>query len=290
MFTRIDNAPFTAGFETESYPAHTFTGADLHVIGLRRSASLKTNCFVAALHEPTSVTLGLYGGFGGTAGAPLSTPITVDLPANMMVRFLDIGLGVFPIGDFTNGVLKVTTNPTGNPPVYPGVSAFCTVENVTTTNADFRIGKASPVLDEHAFRLWVQSADEANTVFAVGPNERNRHVVYFKHPDVVECALGGGNEGALEMRLYDPENQLRAGGAGVVGFANLYTGNKGQHGEPGVLMGLNGKWRLDVQKRSGAAGDLPYALTCRAGSGFGGFEWVGRHLPVCGQPGAPACS
>ena len=280
VFTRIDNATFTSGFEAESYPAHTFTGAPVHVLGLRRvsgPSGLKTNCFASALGKATTVTLSLYN---GATGATLGTPITINIPVSQMVRVQDI----FPdVGDYSNGLLKVVTTPIGNsPPVYPGVIAFCTVENNSTRNADFRIAKAYPVYDNHVQRFWVENVDEAGVPYKVGtfPNERSRHVVYFKHPDVVECALGGGNETALEMRLYDPEGLLRAGGPGVISFTGIYTGNKGTHGQLSTALGLNGKWMLDIQGRDGTVPvNAKYTIACRSGSGHGGYEWIGRGLP-----------
>jgi len=279
IFSRIDNVSFTSGFEAESAPASTFTGANLHVIGLRRvsgASGLQTNCFVAALGEATTVTLSL---FDGATGAAMGTPITANLPIAKMARFLDI----FPeVGDYTNGRLQVTTTPIGSsPPSYPGVIAFCTVENTSTRNADFRMAKSSPVFDNHNSRLWVENVDEAGATFTTGSsagNDRNRHVVYFKHPDVVECLLGGGNEANLQMILVDPEGNEVTRAAGNVGFTGVYTGDKGQHGQPGTLLGANGKWSLDVQALNGSGLSKTYSIACRAGSGFGGHEWVGRSL------------
>ena len=285
IFSRIDNATFTSGFEAESAPAHTFTGATQNVLGLRRltgtsGIQIQTNCFVVALGEATTVTLSL---FDGVTGTPKGTSVTVNLPIAKMARFLNI----FPeVGDYSNGRLEVVTTPTGtNPQVYPGVIAYCTVENTSTRNADFRIAKASPVFDTQVQREWVENVDEAGKLFTTGatasttePGDRNRHVVYFKHPDVVECLLGGSNAANLEMILVDPEGNIVARAAGNVGFTNLYTGDKGQHGQPGTLMGENGKWSLDVQSLNASGLNKTYAIACRAGSGFGGHEWVGRNL------------
>ena len=49
------------------------------------------------------------------------------------------------------------------------------------------------------------------------------------------------------MILVDPEGTVAARAPGNVGFTNLYTGDKGEHGQPGTFMGANGKWSLDVQ-------------------------------------------
>jgi hypothetical protein len=81
------------------------------------------------------------------------------------------------------------------------------------------------------------------------------------------------------MRLYSPEGNLVAGGSGVTGFTNLYTGDKSQHGQPGVAMGVNSKWLIDVQATNVGASGRSYAIRCVSGSGHGGYEWVGRALP-----------
>ncbi len=278
-FTRVDNTARTSGFEIEGYPAHTFTGANAYVTGLRRSIGvggtpIQTNCFVSALNEATTVTLTL---LDGTSGATLGTPISVALPATQMARFLDIFGST--AGNYSNGVVRVTTTPTGF--TYPGVIAFCTVQNNTTTDADFRIAKASPVFDNHVARLVVDDHDEENTPFKTGSvstDDRNRHVVYFKHPDYIECLLGGGNEANLEILLVTPEGAVVARAAGNVGFSG-YTGDKGQHGEPGILMGANGRWSVDVQALNPSGLNATYQIGCRAGSGLGGYEWVGRNRP-----------
>ena len=127
------------------------------------ASGIQTNCFVVALGEPTTVTLSL---FDGATGAAKGTPITVDLPIAKMARFLDI----FPsVGEYSNGRLEVATTATGtSPPTYPGVIAYCTVENTSTRNADFRIAKASPVFDTQVQRQWVENVDEAGKTFTTG--------------------------------------------------------------------------------------------------------------------------
>lgn len=220
----------------------------------------------------------------GSTGGVLGTPFTVNLPANQMVRLFDIFGST--AGNYSNGVVRVTTTGIGpSPQTFPGAIAYCTLQNNVQFDADFRIAKARPVFDNQVSRLWAENIDEAGINFQLGifPNERSRHVVYFKHPDVVQCDIlngaGGPPPAGLEIRLYDPEGNLRAGGPGVQSFSDVSTGNKGQHGQPGVVMGVNGKWMVDVQASSSALNGVMYAIRCQSGSGHGGFEWIGRNLP-----------
>ncbi len=286
IITRVDNTARTNGFEVEGFPAHTFTGADAYVVGMARTldadGKLKTNCFVSALNEAATVTVTL---LDGDSGAQLFQTAPINLPANRLVRLLDVH-GVS--GDYGNGMLKIGTTPAPGPGlVFPGVIAFCTVENDQSRDDDFRIAKAVPVFDNQASRTWIENVDELGNTFAVDNAHRNTHVVYFKHPDVVHCgvydpATAGDPSPALlttmEVRLRDPEGNAIAGGANQSSFANLYTGDKGEHGDP-FAKGLDGKWLLDVQTRAGQPpGAYNYALICLTGSGFGGHEWVGRDI------------
>ncbi|MEP6657402.1 MAG: hypothetical protein ABJC33_09210, partial [Betaproteobacteria bacterium] len=189
IFTRIDNIAGTAGFEAEAYPPHTFTGTSyVWITGLRRLAGgggvapKQTNCFTAALNEATTIQM---TALDGSTGAVIAGPLNVA--PRQMFRFLDVFsvLGDLTGGaDVSNAVLRVSTAANGAA-AFPGSIVFCTVQNNTTLDADFRIAKASPVFDNHVQRLQGQIVDEAGIPFALGnyPNERNRHVVYFKHPD-----------------------------------------------------------------------------------------------------------
>ena len=198
-----------------------------------------------------------------------------------MRRFLDIFASAgLAGGDFSNVSAVFSENQAGN---EPGAILFCTVQNNTTFDADFRIAKTFPVQDDHAFRALTESVDALGNVFQLGtfPNARNRHVVNFKHPDYVACSVAridGGNAGDLEMRLVAPDGAtVVAGGNATQSFGTTYLGAKGSRNN-----GANGRWFVDVEAATGGAtaDGAQYSLTCTSGSGHSHYEWVGRNLPV----------
>jgi hypothetical protein len=273
VFVRV-NSPFGYGFAIESFPPHTFTGDQYWVTGLKRQASFpgyKTNCFFGALGEPTTLTYNLYA----ASGTQLGVSKQVVLAARQMVRINDIFADVgAPAGDHFSVRLGTLELGAGE----PGAVVFCTVENSTYFDADFRIGKAFPAQDDHAWRTFSQSADALNVAFATGSgaNSRTRHVVYFKHPDRVQCSVAGTpNSTGLEMRLVAPDGTpvAGAGGPGQTSFAEVYLGAKSTRN-----FGANGQWFIDVENATGGTAK-PYELTCSSGSGHTPYEPVGRNLP-----------
>ena len=279
VFARVDN-PSGQGFEVEGYPAHTFTAADAYVVGLKRQAAapgFQTNCFVAALGEPTTIDIALVDGNGNFLAAVPEQA----LAAREMRRFLDIFTAAgLPAGDYSNVTATFLENQVGS---EPGAILFCTVQNNTTFDADFRIAKAHPVQDDHALRTLTESVDALGNVFTLGafPNSRNRHVVNFKHPDTVACSIDridGGNVTDLEMQLVAPDGAtVVAGGNATQSFPNTYLGAKSTRNN-----GANGRWFIDVEAATGGgvANGAQYAITCRSGSGHSHYEWVGRNLLV----------
>lgn len=279
VFARVDN-PLGQGFEVEGFPAHAFTAADAYVVGLKRQAAApgyQTNCFIAALAEATTLDIALLDGSGNVIAA---IPQQV-MAAREMRRFLDIfATAGLPAGDYSNVTAMFTESQSGS---EPGAVLFCTVQNNSTFDADFRIAKAFPVQDDHAFRALTESVDALGNAFTLGafPNSRNRHVVNFKHPDTVTCSIGridGGNVTDLEMRLVAPDGTtVVAGGNATQSFASTYLGPKG-----GRNNGANGRWFIDVESATGGstADGAQYSITCASGSGHSHYEWVGRNLPV----------
>jgi hypothetical protein len=232
---------------------------------------------MAALAEPTTIDLTLYD----ATGALLATLPQQSLAPREMRRFLDIFASAgLAAGDYSNVLAVMTEDQPGS---EPGAILFCTVQNNTTFDGDFRIAKSFPVQDDHAFRALTESVDALGNVFTLGayPNSRNRHVVNFKHPDWVACAVSridGGNAGDLEMRLVAPDAlTVVAGGNAALGFAKTYLGAKSTRNN-----GANGRWFIDVEAATGGgvADGAQYSITCTSGSGHGHYEWVGRNLPV----------
>jgi hypothetical protein len=278
VFTRVDN-PQGQGFEIEGFPPHTFTAATMHVTGLKRQAAAPgfgTNCFVAAFLEPTVLDIALRDSLGNQLG----TTQTYALAANEMRRLTDIFAVVgAPAGDYANFRLTATEFATTT---EPGAIVFCTVQNNTTFDADFRIAKAFPVQDGHTNRDFTQSTDHNGNKFTIGTYfsaDRNQHIVQFKHPDWVQCAVARTDAGALadlEMRLLAPDGTtVVAGGSDVQSFGEVFLGNKSTRNG-----GSNGNWILEVEAAAAAGQGATYSIRCQSGSGHGGgYFWVGRNLP-----------
>jgi cytochrome c551/c552 len=288
VFVRVNN-PQGQGFAIEGYPPHTFMRGTTWVTGLKRQAAApgyQTNCFVGALSEQVAFQLKLYSENGTQIG---QTRVD-DLPARTMKRLLDVfgpnGVSA-PAGDYANVRMEVVSVSPG------GVVVFCTVQNNTTFDADFRIGKAFnvnvakafDVRDGHAYRSRTESVDALGASFTLGPfpDNRNRHAVDFKHPDRVQCSIVGiPNSNGIEMRLIAPDGAtVVAGGANVTSFADVYLGAKGTRSA-----GENGRWFIDVQGNSADSNGKSYSIACRSGSGHGHYELVGRGLST----GTPATS
>src|SRR5206468_165838 len=103
----------------------------------RRAAAapgFQSNCFIGAMGEAVGVDLEL-----DDADGLLIATAHYDLTANQFVRLLDVfsALGA-PAGDYANMRAQFTQNSTGHP-TYLG---FCTVQNNTSFDADFRVAKS----------------------------------------------------------------------------------------------------------------------------------------------------
>lgn len=284
IYTRISNFAGN-GFSVESAPAHTFTAADHYVVGLRRLAAAagqppyQSNCFVGALFEQTTVVLELYRA-DGTFLASGVYPLAIT----EFVRLLDVftALGA-PAGDYDDVTLVAWENQTVS---EPGAIIFCTVQDNVSFGADFRFGSAFTVQDDHVPRHRSENRDALGALFAVGPwpNGRNRHVVYFKHPDWVQCGVAAGSQTPFfEFRLVAPDGStVLAGGSSLQSFGEVFLGNKGvgDSGTGGGGPGMNRRYFLDVETDGTLSADgATYSITCESGSGHSHFELVGRNLP-----------
>jgi hypothetical protein len=157
------------------------------------------------------------------------------------------------------------------------------VQESATLGADFRIGKQERGAgglsypgdiigsqDNHVARETLVSADGVGRQFEIGTgNSANTHVVYFRHPDYMQCELvDSGNarllpSAGLEMRMLDQEGAVLAGGAGVTGWSDLYLGDKDERNG-----GSNTRYTIEVESNGQNAGAVrAYALHCRSGSG-----------------------
>ena len=110
----------------------------------------------------------------------------------------------------------------------------------------------------------------------------NTHVMYFRHPDRVQCLLYDPQtttaldaSAGLEMRLLDGDANVIAGGDNMTGFGEIYLGDKTDRN-----FGANGRYLIEVES-SGAGPNVvntrKYGLRCQSGSGHTAADMVRYH-------------
>jgi hypothetical protein len=291
VFSRVSNATGN-GFSVEAFPLNTFTSADAVVTGLRRAnatsstPAFQTNCFIGNLNERTPsgspVTTRVEYTLASEAGTALGTGF-VDVAPGKMTRLLDVfSAAGAPAGNYDNATVTFREMSAGN----PGIMSFCTVQDNSSFGADFRIakqelGKSSPyasigAMDDTMTRNSTVSAEIPQSggarSFAIPAGQfTNTHVVYFRHPDYVQCELidpATGSRAAsgygLEMRLVSQNGtSVIAGGANSQGFGKIYLGDKADRNN-----GANTRYAIQVESNgSNEAANRPYKLHCQSGSG-----------------------
>lgn len=304
-YSRVSNIA-GAGFSVEAFPAHAFTASTAVVAGLRRlaatpsSPAYQTNCFVgnmaevtpSPVPESTQVTLELYDAEDTKIGTG-----TVDVLPGKFVRLLDVfAFAGVPAGD-RDDVRARFIETSGN---EPGLLTMCTVQDNTSFGADFRIGKQefgfgfllggqdnTRARDFRAggdFRLSGDASPRKYTIPA--GSSSNTHLMHFRHPDTIGCRLivAATNAEAtpaygLEMRLLASQTGVGwatvAGGSGVIGFSDVYLGDKEEIGN-----GANGMYLLEVESNGqNMAAQRDYKLHCRSGSGHGIGELLRTGAP-----------
>jgi hypothetical protein len=295
--TESRGAPFTAysrvsnpqgnGFSVEAFPASTFGALEARSIGVRRLAAsggnpaFQTNCFVGAINNvnagatPSFTTwVDVYAGTGGKIGATMVVPVTPGKLTRILDVFAFVGA---PAGDYDNAQVRFSHDASD----MAGLLNFCTVQDNTSYGADFRIAKQEHPFDyelvgpqdDHAVRSGIESQDAFGRVFELGTGAAaaNTHLVYFKHPDWIECRLldplldtPPTNSYGVEMRLVEADTgAVLAGGAGIQGFTQIYTGDKTDRNN-----GANTRYFLQVESNGLNTGSTrPYRVQCGSGSG-----------------------
>ena len=306
VYSRVSNAA-GSGFSVEAFPANAFSTAITMVTGLRRSSAtpsqpaFQSNCFVGNLGQLTPSALPATADVTLTlrkSGVLIGSTV-VSLPPGKLVRLLDVFSAVGqPSGDFEN----VTAEFTAGEGQRAGVLSFCTVQDNTSFGADFRIGKqeqgsgvAQTAFDVTNMRDVVIPATPSFNGTAVtwqvpeipAGATANTHVLYFRHPDYISCAVWGSGVGAaevdygLEMRLLAYINgtdtwEVIAGGNDVTSFSDLYLGDKEDRGNGG-----NTTYYLQVESNGRNEGvSRKYALRCQSGSGHTFGELIQSGAPV----------
>lgn len=293
-FSRVSNVQ-GIGFSVEGFPAHTFTSADGVVTGARRIAAaggapaFQTNCFVGKMNDVSTSTVinsDVLVTVRNSAGAILGATTTFNVAPGKLTRLLDVFAAVgAPAGDYDDARVSFEESGTGE----PGILSFCTVQDNTSFGADFRISKQergySPLAltqtpaaqDEHVLRDSTIANDAPMNGFPTGraftipaaATGANTHVVYFRHPDYVQCEVidPATNVRALlayglEMRMFGADGGLIAGGNDITGFSSVYLGDKAQRNS-----GANTRYTIEVESTGANNNAKPYKLHCISGSG-----------------------
>ena len=302
-FSRVSN-PLGNGFTEESFPAHTFTSADVVVNGIRRLAAtggqptFQTNCFVGILNEinPSGTVTPVHVTLRDSSGNIIGNTFNYDMVPGQITRLLDVFTAVGqPTGDYNDAQFAV--DETG--PTDPALLAYCTVQDNSFFGADFRIAKqelgaggmAYPgdvvgSQDNHVTRNTLTSVDSIGRVFNISAGANaNTHIVYFRHPDYVACELTDlattparlTQAFGLEMRMLDENGLILAGGNNVTGFTTpIYLGDK--YSRNG---GSNTRYRIEVQDNGSNSGSVRnYKLHCQSGSGHTMGDLIRYHDTV----------
>ena len=264
VYTRVQSPVAGNGFSIEGFPVGGFAddqGASV-AVGLKRSAVLpgyQSNCFVGSIGEAVAVDVALYD----SANTQIGTTQTIAVPAGGLTRMLDVfAVSGAPDGDYANVRAEFHQNAeqVGN----PSFSAFCTVQNNTTFDADFRIAKT--VLPDDLGQQYTSTVNKdafgANQDIPAG--QKVVYAMFVKHPDFLSCRVIGDGQPNAELRVLRPNGTVAAGGDDINDTGEFFTGEKST-----VNNGTNGLWRVEVGARDGAGlAASNYNLQCRSGNGM----------------------
>ncbi len=250
------------GFSIEGFPIAEFSNSvgPSVVLGLRRDAAApgyQSNCFASSLGDPVNVNLTLFDG----TNTQLGTPYSYVLAANEMVRVLDVfnAVGALP-GDYSNvrAEFRLAAGNVGN----PSFSAFCTVQNNTDFDADFRIAKTvSPDDQSHLYSV-IQTGDGLGNPYVIPAGQKVVFAAFLKHPDFFRCQITGDGSDKSEVQIKDPEGNIVAGGDNVKNIPKFYLGDKSAHGNGG-----NTIWTIEMGTKDGL-GDDKSKINCFSGAGM----------------------
>jgi hypothetical protein len=260
-YTRVQS--FTGnGFSIEGFPLAEFSNAvgKSVVLGLRRDAAAPgygSNCFASSIGDPVVVSMSLFDG----ANTQLGTPYTFTLAANETQRVLDVFTAVGALdGDFANvrAEFSLALGNVGN----PSFSAFCTVQNNTSFDADFRIAKTVAPDDQSHLYFVTQTDNGLGGPFVIPAGKKAVYAVFLKHPDYFECQITGDGADKSEIQIKNPAGVVVAGGDNVKTINKFYLGDKLSAGN-----GANSVWFVEMGTKDGL-GDDKSRLNCKSGAGM----------------------
>lgn len=281
--TDSSNVPFSVysrvesfsgnGFSIEGFPIGQITGSTgvSWVTGLRRTAAspgYQSNCFIGSLNEPVTVRLRLFN----SAGIQLGATQSYSLSQYQMIRLLDVfSIVGAPSGDHSNVRAEFVENGPGE----PGFVAFCTVQNNTSFDADFRIAKATIPADQGR-RYTAIARDGMNpsiSNFNLSNGEDDVFQVFWQHPDFARCYISTpGTLSQFELQVKNPAGTVVAGGNNVTDTNEFFLGERST-----VNNGNNGIWRIEVGSAvPSPAPTATYSLICTTGNGGSEPLRVGR--------------
>ena len=251
------------GFSVEGFPIGNFAndvGASV-AVGLRRQDAApvyQSNCFVSSIGEAVTLDLSLFDG----SNVQLGTTQVIAVGANDTTRLLDVFTAVgAPAGDYSNVRAEFRQNAAtvGN----PSFSAFCTVQNSTSFDADFRIAKTVSPDDATLDYASNVNKDGLGNKLDIPPASKQVFAMYLRHPDFVSCRINGDGRPNAELRLLNPQGTVVAGGDDINEFSEYFTGEKST-----VNGGSNGRWTVEVGSRDGL-GELAdkFHVQCTSGNG-----------------------
>jgi len=252
-YSRVSN-PQGNGFSVEGLPTASFYGADLNVLGLKRSAispGYTSNCFVGTLEQSAKYSIQLFD----KSGAPIGTRMSGILGPNEIVRHLDIfsaaGLSATEVSDVR---AEIGSAALGNRPLI----AFCTVQNNSNFDADFRLGK--PRSETGA--LSVKKSKTA-PVHPFTARIAHRFASTLRAPDVVQCSVDGDQASMLQMRLVSAAGTPVAGGQASGSFQYVLGPRSSING------GKNAYWYIEITPRTSVQQfPLAYSFSCASGNGM----------------------
>jgi hypothetical protein len=287
-FSRVAN-PQGNGFAVEAFSAKEFTSATSTVPGLRREAAtinnpaFQTNCFIGVMNDitgPATATVPVAVAVVDSAGAQLGSTLNLNIAPGTLVRLLDIFASVgAPAGNHNNARMTVSETAA----TEPGIMSFCTVQDNTSFGADFRVAKQEDngggqgpsgvaAQSDYVSRDINATADNGRTYeIGTGASAANTHVVYFHHPDWVQCEIIDPNTGVRALTAYGIEMRmlgndaatLWGGGSSTTGFGEVYLGDKNDYNS-----GADGRYLIEVESNgNNTASTRPYRLKCQSGSG-----------------------
>jgi hypothetical protein len=177
-----------------------------------------------------------------------------------MVRVVDVFTAAgAPAGDYSNVRAYFAESTVGE----PGFVAFCTVQNNTSFDADFRIAKdTSPADQGRRFSATARDGLTLGTSLVLGGSGSLDDVfqVFWQHPDWARCFISATTPTEFELRVKDPAGTVVAGGSGFQDTGEFYLGERST-----INGGVNGIWRIEVSGQ--VVTTSPYVLTCTTGNG-----------------------